>query len=177
MYLWIPDKADTGIDLDFIGPLMAPFATAFGEWTFKFRRDILRGIVILSRKATISGIWFVGNIGRERGSIVWPLMVIYGLKIFDLITGISVSGFTSFLGEQPINAFTIFEIKYSKCSTLLFSGVIAFNWKSKEWRRQIRESAPLWKRCLILFLCGKFKRNIFRDFLYFLGNLKYFGCF
>jgi hypothetical protein len=32
-------------------------------------------------------------------------------------------------------------------------GILAFQYKSKNWKRQIREPDPIWKRFLVLSLC------------------------
>ncbi len=75
------------------------------------------------------GIWIVGNIGKQQGSIKWPLLGCY------LTTGLHVFGYTTYIWTT-------------------LAGIIAFQMKSRSWRRTIREPLPFWKRVLILVLCS-----------------------
>ena len=93
----------------------------------------------------ISGITLVGNIGKEKGSIWWPLIGCY------LITPFHIMGYTSFL-----------------LTTLL--GIIAFQIFAKTWRRQIRDPPGLCKRFFIITICISLYISLWGAYIYF--NLK-----
>ena len=93
-----------------------------------------RKSIVLRGSKNISGIWLVGNIGRERGSILWPLLGCYLTVPLFIWGGVNTNAVTS------------------------FAGILMFNWKSKQWKKFEREALPVWKRILILSLCGNVKR-------------------
>lgn len=92
------------------------------------------------------GIWIVGNIGRWEGSLKHPLAGCY------LALPLQLYG---------INAGSI--------STLL--GAYCFR---RKWRKHKREQ-PLWKRLLILSLCGSVYLSLWASFLYYNAEVVHNG--
>lgn len=113
----VPDPEDIGVNVLLLADILAPAATALG-------------------------IWLVGNIGREKGSIRWPLLGCY------LTTPFHIMGYTSYLWTTVL-------------------GIIAFLYKAKQWKRTVREQLPLGKRLLILLLCGSLYASLWGSYLYF----------
>jgi len=119
--MFLPDPDDIGgVDLLLLSDSLAPIASAIG-------------------------ITLVGNIGKERGSIWWPLLGCF------IMTPFHIFGYSSFV-------FTT------------ISGIIAFNMFAKKWRRQIREPHSMCKRFLIITICFSIYISLWGSYAYF--NLK-----
>jgi len=116
------DELGPGIDFRLLAHLLAPVASAVG-------------------------IWIVGNIGRESGSLKWPLLGC-------ILTSPLHFGF---FGDTLRINYTFVTI----------SGIILFQWKSKSWRRKIEKPMPAWKRLLILFLCCGLYSSLWVSYIYF----------
>ena len=103
---------------------------------------------ILSPAATALGIWVVGNVGRERGSLLWPMLACYASVPLHFY-GIGNNTITCLLGKSHQK--NLHTSSNMSCVT----GIIAFNYKSKEWERKVRTPPSTAKTVLILVLCGK----------------------
>lgn len=115
--LALPGEDEIGVNLYFYSQLIAPLGTAIG-------------------------IWLVGTIGRESGSIKPPLIACYSMLPFFIL------GHVTFL-------------------MVTFVGVVAFQWKSKEWRRKVTKQPGVAKRLLILALCGSLYGSLWGSYFYF----------
>ena len=119
--MFLPDPEDIGgVNLLLLSDLLAPAASALG-------------------------VTLVGNIGKERGSIWWPLLGCY------LMTPFHLYGYTSYIYTT-------------------IAGIIAFNMFAKQWRRQIRDPHPVCTRFLIITLCFGLYVSLWGSYAYF--NLK-----
>jgi len=72
--LAVPGQDEIGVDLYLLGQLIAPLATSIG-------------------------IWLVGTVGRETGSIKYPLVATYVAVIF-FIYGTFTYGVVTFVGNK-----------------------------------------------------------------------------
>ncbi len=119
--MFIPGPEDLdGLDIIFVGDLLAPAATALG-------------------------ITLVGNIGKERGSIWWPLFACYFMTPFYMM------GYSTYL-----------------LTTIV--GIIAFQTMSRSWRRQVREPVGFCKRAFIISICISLYVGLWGSYIYF--NMK-----
>lgn len=107
--------------------------------------DLLLLADLLAPAATALGITLVGNIGKEKGSIWWPLLGCY------IITPFHIMGYTTYL-----------------LTTIL--GIVAFNMYSKSWRRQVDPPVGLCKRFFIIIICISLYTSLWGAYIYF--NLK-----
>lgn len=94
------------------------------------------------------GVWSVGNIGHEEGTIVWPLLAAYGLYPF----------YKSYPGELSFTA-------------MLIASAYAFDWFSKKWRRQEKPKKPLYKRTSVLLVAAFIYLGLWGSSLYFNGTV------
>ncbi|XP_018318722.1 dnaJ homolog subfamily C member 22 [Agrilus planipennis] len=95
------------------------------------------------------GVWVVGNIGREKGNIVWALVFAYvGYFLRWYIFDESVW-----------------------CTCMVVFSALAFDQFSKDWRRTPRKKKPLYKRILVLCLCGSIYLSLWGSYLYFNGKV------
>ncbi|XP_066991069.2 dnaJ homolog subfamily C member 22 [Anabrus simplex] len=101
-------------------------------------------LVILVPLACALGVWAVGNIGRETGSIWWPLGAAY-----------AVYPLRSYIADDS-NWFT----------TMTFLAALAFDNKSKRWRRHVKKRS-LCRRIVTLTLCGLLYSSLWCSYLYF----------
>lgn len=99
--------------------------------------------------AVATGIWIVGNIGRERGSPWFAAFVAY------------VTYFLRFYIYDESVWFTV----------MVFASALAFDGFSKQWRRKPREKKSLLKRIVVLSLCGALYLSIWGAYLYFNGKV------
>ena len=119
--MFLPDPEDIGgVNLLLVSDLLAPAASALG-------------------------VTLVGNIGKERGSIWWPLLGCYLVTPFHLYGNITYTFVT-------------------------IAGIIFFHVFAKQWRRQIREPHPVCTRFLIITLCFGLYVSLWGSYAYF--NLK-----
>eukprot|EP00095_Tigriopus_kingsejongensis_P006429 maker-scaffold469_size162558-snap-gene-0.28 protein:Tk06429 transcript:maker-scaffold469_size162558-snap-gene-0.28-mRNA-1 annotation:"uncharacterized protein LOC101741444" len=117
LHMGMPNKEDFGRDLDFIPFILGPAATALG-------------------------IWVVGNIGRQQGSLLPPTVACYGTYLLKF------AGF-------PSNGW------------ICIAGIIAFQWKSREWSRTIRRPEPFWRTTLILVICALLYTSLWSSYVYY----------
>ncbi|XP_071443846.1 dnaJ homolog subfamily C member 22 [Hetaerina americana] len=130
-YLWssvvmlaIPDDEVAGINWHWLN-IFAPLACALGVWT-------------------------VGNIGREMGSIWWALGTAYA--------------------TYPLFQYLILDD--SNWLTLMtFCSSLAFDLKSKQWRRTPSKKKPLCRRLTVLFVCCAIYLSLWGSFFYFNGKV------
>lgn len=73
------------------------------------------------------GVWCVGNIGHEEGSLLWPLLAAYAT--YPL--------YKNYPGEMTFTA-------------MILAASYAFDWFSKKWRRQQNPKKPVYKRTSVL---------------------------
>lgn len=69
-----------------------------------------------------TGVWCVGNIGHEEGSLLWPLLAAYAT--YPL--------YKNYPGEMTFTA-------------MILAASYAFDWFSKKWRRQQNPKKPVYK--------------------------------
>ncbi|TRY61895.1 hypothetical protein TCAL_01486 [Tigriopus californicus] len=117
LHLGIPNKEDFGLDLEFLPMILAPAATALG-------------------------IWVVGNIGRQQGSLLPPILACYSVHLLRFM------GFSS-------NAW------------ICLAGIVAFQWKSRQWSRKIKEPEPFWRTTLILVICALMYSSLWTSYVYY----------
>lgn len=115
------DELGPGIDFDLVSLLLSPAGAAIG-------------------------VWVVGNVGREKGSIKWPMLAAYL--------------------SSPLYIFYNFGF-----SVITLSSICAFHWKSKSWRRTIDPPAPFWKRMAVLSLCCSLYTSMWTGYVFF--NLRF----
>jgi DnaJ family protein C protein 22 len=87
----------------------------------------------------------VGNIGKERGSIWWPLLGCYLTAPFHVL------GYSSYIWTT-------------------LCGMIGWQLKSKQWKRFVRDPNPNWKRILIVLMAFGLYLGLWSSYVYF--NLK-----
>ena len=102
--------------------------------------------LLLSPAAAALGVWVVGNIGREKGAIYWPLFAAYLVS--------------------PLYMFYNYGF-----SVITLSSIIAFQWKAKKWRRTIETPAPFWSRMLVLVMCCALYSSLWSGYIFF--NLRF----
>ena len=115
------DELGPGVDLDLFSLLLSPAGAAIG-------------------------VWVVGNIGREKGGVAWPLAAAYL--------------------SSPLYIFYNFGF-----TTITLSSIVAFHWKAKGWRRTVVSPAPFWKRILVLLLCCSLYTSMWSGYIFF--NLRF----
>lgn len=118
----VPEKDELGIDLSLLAKCLVPLGCAFG-------------------------VWLVGNIGREQGTFLRPLLACYATLPLHFYGG-NMIAWTTIVGA------------------LLFK---------RQWRRQVRDPAPMWKRILILSLCGSLYVSMWGSYLYFNATVVHNG--
>lgn len=119
-----PDKEDElgpGIDFDLITLLLSPAGAALG-------------------------VWVVGNVGREKGGIGWPIAAAYL--------------------SSPLYIFYNFGF-----SVITLTSIVAFHWRSKSWRRQVDQPASFCKRITVLFLCCTLYSSLWTGYVFY--NLRF----
>lgn len=103
---------------------------------------------ILIPLACALGVWSVGNIGHEEGSIWWPLAAAY-------LT------FPLYLYESTDTMFTI----------MVVASAFAFDIKAKKWRKKAKKKKSLKMRVLIISACALLYISLWCSYLYFNANL------
>ncbi|XP_046395454.1 dnaJ homolog subfamily C member 22 [Ischnura elegans] len=96
------------------------------------------------------GVWTVGNIGREMGTIWWALGAAYAT--FPLF---------QYLVVDESNWLTI----------MTFCSALAFDMKSKQWRRVPGKKKSLPRRLTLLFVCCAIYLSLWGSFFYFNGKV------
>ena len=102
--------------------------------------------LLLAPAAIAVGVWVVGNIGREKGTIKWPL-------------------FTAYLAS-PLYIFYSFSF-----SVITMASIFAFHWKAKNWRRTVDAPAPFCTRIVVLILCCSIYTSMWTSYVFF--NLRF----
>lgn len=93
--------------------------------------------------ASASGVWLVGNVGRHRGSIRYPLIAAYLSALPTLYLNIPIGSFT-----------TLFAM-------------FAFNRYSKKWRLRKERKQSFVMRMTVLTLCVVLYLSLWSSWLYF----------
>ncbi|XP_063393174.1 dnaJ homolog subfamily C member 22 [Cydia fagiglandana] len=108
----------------------------------------LRYLNILIPLAASIGVWTVGNIGRERGTLKWPLLAAYA--------------------AYPLRYYVYDETVWF--TLMVLAACLAFDSFSKEWRRTpVRRH---WvKRIAILGLSATLFLSLWASYLYFHGTI------
>ncbi|XP_053624867.1 dnaJ homolog subfamily C member 22 [Plodia interpunctella] len=94
------------------------------------------------------GVWVVGNIGREQGSLKWPLLAAY-------VT-------------YPVRYYVYDETVWF--TLMVLAAALVFDTFSKEWRRTPRRH-HLAKRVAVLGLCACLYLSLWCSYLYFHGTI------
>nr|CAD7426619.1 unnamed protein product [Timema monikensis] len=104
-----------------------------------------RFLIVLAPLACALGVWTVGNIGREQGTIWWPLVAAYAT--FPL--------------------YYYFEDDTTAYSLMTFVSSLAFDTWSKKWRRTPPKKKSLAKRITTLTVCGVLYLSLWGSYFYF----------
>lgn len=104
-----------------------------------------RWLIVFVPLACALGVWTVGNIGRQEGTIHWALCGAYAA--FPL--------------------YWFLEDDSSWYTLMVFVSAFAFDIKSKKWRRKPRKEKSLLKRIMVLNLCGMLYLSLWGSFFYF----------
>ncbi|KAJ8877904.1 hypothetical protein PR048_022363 [Dryococelus australis] len=96
-----------------------------------------------------AGVWVVGNIGREEGTIWWALAAAYAT--FPL--------------------YFYLEDYSTTYSLMAFASAYAFDSKSKQWRRKPSKPKSFLRRVLTLLLCALLYVSLWGSYLYFNARL------
>ncbi|GLH16351.1 DnaJ protein homolog 1 [Gryllus bimaculatus] len=102
-------------------------------------------LMIFVPLACAVGVWTVGNIGREMGTIWWALAAAYAVYPFRSIIDDDSNWFTG----------------------MTFLSALAFDNKSKQWRRTPVIKKSLFRRVTTLVLCGLLYLSLWSSYLYF----------
>ncbi|KAF5305261.1 hypothetical protein FQA39_LY09226 [Lamprigera yunnana] len=122
--------------------LMAIPEEEFGGINWKFLQWLVPA-------AVTSGVWIVGNIGREMGS-PWKTLAV---------------SYISYLLRWHFYDESIW------LTTTVFAAALAFDSLSKHWRRKPREKRSWVKRILLLSLCSTVYLSIWGGYFYFNGKI------
>lgn len=95
------------------------------------------------------GVWSVGNIGHEQGTLLWPLVGAYCICPF-------------YINSDGDTVFTVMVI---------FSAV-AFEYKSKQWRRRVTSKKGFFRRVSLLTVCGLIYLSLWGSYIYFNAKIK-----
>ncbi|XP_063238178.1 dnaJ homolog subfamily C member 22 [Bacillus rossius redtenbacheri] len=106
-------------------------------------------LVALVPLACALGVWVVGNIGREEGTIWWALGAAYAT--FPLY----------FYLDDYSTAYSL----------IAFASAYAFDAKSKRWRRRPSKPKSLLRRVVTLSLCALLYVSLWGSYLYFNARL------
>lgn len=96
-----------------------------------------------------SGVWVVGNIGREQGGI-WPTIIVSYLSY--------------------VSRWYFYDIN-TWLTIVTFFAALAFNQFSKEWRRKPRNFQSTSKRITTLVLCATLYIALWSSYFYFNGKI------
>ncbi|XP_049884735.1 dnaJ homolog subfamily C member 22 [Pectinophora gossypiella] len=94
------------------------------------------------------GVWTVGNIGREQGSLKWPLLAAYA--------------------AYPVRFYVYDETVWF--TLMVLASALAFDSFSKEWRKKTTKNS-LVKRIAVLGLCASLYVLLWVSYLYFHGTI------
>ncbi|XP_075229309.1 TM2 and DnaJ domain-containing protein wurst [Lycorma delicatula] len=99
---------------------------------------------ILVPLACALGVWSVGNIGHEEGSLWWPLAAAY-------LT-------------YPLYLYRMNEVSFT---CMVFACALAFDVKSKKWRQRVKPRKGVVKRIVIISVCCLLYLSLWMSYLYF----------
>lgn len=97
----------------------------------------------------ILGVWLVGNIGKEQGTIWWPLAAAYAAYPFSVYMEDETTWF----------------------SLMVLASSLAFDHLSKEWRKKPRKKHRMVRRVATLTACGLLYLSLISSYLYFNATL------
>ncbi|KAL1130913.1 hypothetical protein AAG570_012154 [Ranatra chinensis] len=92
------------------------------------------------------GVWCVGNIGHEEGSLIWPVLAAYA--------------------AYPVYRYYGGDISFS---LIVIAASYMFDWKSKQWRRRITHKKSLVKRTAMVSTCAIIYLSLWGCNMYFNG--------
>ncbi|PZC79763.1 hypothetical protein B5X24_HaOG215854 [Helicoverpa armigera] len=136
----------------FTGMLMVGYS--WGQMTmFAIPPDFwgmnLKYLNLLIPLSVALGVWTVGNIGHEQGSLKWPLIGAY-------------------LG-YPVRYYVYDDSLWF--TVMLLASACAFDSYSKEWRRTPKKKTHIAKRVVILGVCAALYLGLWCSYLYFHGTI------
>ncbi|CAH0577920.1 unnamed protein product [Chrysodeixis includens] len=108
----------------------------------------LRYLNLLIPLAAALGVWTVGNIGREQGRLLYPLLAAYA--------------------AYPIRYYVYDETVWFTCMVL--ASALVFDSFAKEWRRTPKKTHFV-KRVAILAVCACLYLSLWCSYLYFHGTI------
>lgn len=114
-----------------------------------------RFLLFLGPLACALGVWTVGNIGHEEGSIWWPLIAAYLTSPLYFYFHIYIP----YLDDST--AFTL----------MVFCSAWAFDSKAKQWRRTPKKKKSLARRVATLTVCALIYTSLWTSYLYFNAKL------
>ncbi|XP_014261574.1 dnaJ homolog subfamily C member 22 [Cimex lectularius] len=94
------------------------------------------------------GVWSVGNIGHEEGSIKWPLLAAYGF-------------YPLYLYYNEDWSFTL----------MTMASTYAFEMKSKQWKRKIKPQKNFLRRASVVLLCLSVYFALWTSSIYFNASI------
>ncbi|XP_046977323.1 dnaJ homolog subfamily C member 22 [Vanessa cardui] len=95
------------------------------------------------------GVWTVGNIGRERGSLKWPVLAAYAV--------------------YPLRYYIYDESVWF--TLMVLASALAFDSFSKQWRRTPPKRTHVVRRIVVLALCAGLYLGLWCSYLYFHGTI------
>ncbi|PSN51196.1 hypothetical protein C0J52_06062 [Blattella germanica] len=104
-----------------------------------------RWLIIFVPLACALGVWTVGNIGKEEGTIHWAL---YGAYV-----------------TFPL--YWYFDDDSTWYTVMTFVSALGFDTKGKQWRRKPKKQKSFMKRIAILSLCGMLYMSLWGSYFYF----------
>uniref|UniRef100_A0A1B6FPN6 DnaJ homolog subfamily C member 22 n=1 Tax=Cuerna arida TaxID=1464854 RepID=A0A1B6FPN6_9HEMI len=99
--------------------------------------------------AVALGVWAVGNIGNEEGSLWWPLVASYIVYPF----------YWHYNSDTSFTALVIFT-------------AFVFDTKAKHWRTRVRPRKSFARRLTVLLICGLLYFSLWGSYFYFNAKLQ-----
>lgn len=100
-------------------------------------------VAILCPAACAIGVHLIGNIGRHEGRLKWPLIAAYATAPLYILFGTNCVFWSSMAAH------------------------LAFGSYERRWRKRKESRKPVWKRLLILTLCGLLYVSLWTSWFYF----------
>ncbi|KAL4717609.1 hypothetical protein ACJJTC_000758 [Scirpophaga incertulas] len=113
-------------------------------WGFNFK--YLRNIIPI---AGALGVWTVGNIGREKGGLKWPVL----------------AAFVAYFCRSYFNDESVWM------TVMVLAAALTFDTFCKEWRQKREKKQHVVKRLAVLSVCACLYLSLWGSYLYFQGTI------
>lgn len=100
-------------------------------------------VALIAPAACAVGVHLIGNIGRHKGGIKYPLLAAYATAPAYVFLGVNSVFYSSLAANW------------------------AFGYYERRWRKQYDRRKPVWKRLLVLTLCGLLYASLWTSWFYF----------